>query len=94
MSNGSGERYGAVRRVPLRHWDAAVAIALAAAVAFGAIDQSLGALGSPFLTAVSGMSALWLLVPFLAGAWQTGPRRAGVIVAAIRRAQPPGALDP
>jgi hypothetical protein len=57
---------------------AAITAALAAAFAFGAIDQSLGTLGSPFLTEVSKMSAPWLLVPFLAGAWQAGQRRAAL----------------
>lgn len=59
------------RRAP-----AAVITALTAAFAFGAADQYLGALSSPAPTEVSGMSAAWLLVPFLAGAWQAGPRRA------------------
>ena len=53
-------------------------IVLAAAFAFGAIDQYLGALHSLFLTEVSGMSAPWLLVPFLAGAAQPGQRRAAL----------------
>ncbi len=43
---------------------------LAAAVAFGAVDQYLGSLFSNFATAVSGMSAPWLLLPFAAGAAQ------------------------
>jgi hypothetical protein len=53
-------------------------IVLAAAVAFGAVDQYAGAQRSSFLTAVSGMSAPWLLVPFLAGMVQAGPRRAAL----------------
>lgn len=55
-----------------------VIIALMAAFAFGAIDQYLGAVSSPALTEVSGMSATWLLVPFLAGAWQAGELRAAL----------------
>jgi hypothetical protein len=58
----------------------AVIIALTAAFAFGAIDQYLGAGASSFAIQVSGgMSALWLLVPFLAGAWQAGQRRAALV---------------
>lgn len=56
-----------------------VVVALAVAFAFGAVDQYLGALHFPFLTEVSGMSAPWLLVPFLAGAFQAGVRRAAVV---------------
>jgi hypothetical protein len=63
---------------PSRRGAAVVATALAAAFAFGAIDQSLGAVGSPFLTEISKMSAPWLLVPFLAGAWQASQRRAAL----------------
>lgn len=55
-----------------------VIAALTAAFAFGAADQYLGALSSPALTAVSGMSATWLLVPFLAGAWQVSRLRAAL----------------
>jgi hypothetical protein len=43
---------------------------LIGAAAFGAIDQYLGAQYSPFLIEVSGLSAPWLLLPFLAGASQ------------------------
>jgi Family of unknown function (DUF6518) len=43
---------------------------LAAAFAFGALDQYIGSLFSNFATAVSGMSAPWLLLPFAAGAAQ------------------------
>ena len=53
----------AVRRAPARsHSWAAVVFALTAAIAFGAIDQYIGALRSSFLTEVSGMSAPWLLL--------------------------------
>jgi hypothetical protein len=64
---------------PRRNGAAAVIIAVTAACAFGAIDQYVGSLGSSFLTDVSGMSAPWLLVPFLAGAWQAGQRRAALV---------------
>ena len=57
----------------------AVIIALIAAAVFGAVDQYLGTLRSAFLTEVSGMSAPWLLVPFLAGAAQPGQRRAALV---------------
>lgn len=51
---------------------------LAAAFAFGALDQYIGSLFSNFATAVSGMSAPWLLLPFAAGAAQaTRPAAAG-----------------
>jgi hypothetical protein len=66
-------------RFPLRsNGTAALIIALTAACAFGAIDQYLGGLRSSFLTDASGMSAPWLLVPFLAGAWQPSQRRAAL----------------
>jgi hypothetical protein len=52
-----------------------VTILIGAAV-FGAIDQYLGAQYSPFLIEVSGLSAPWLLVPFLAGASQPAARQA------------------
>jgi hypothetical protein len=69
-----------MRRLPTdRHGTAAIVIALTAAFAFGAIDQYLGARHSSFLTEVSGMSAPWLLVPFLAGAWQASRRRAALV---------------
>src|SRR5215472_7636004 len=64
---------------PRRRGVVAVTVALAAAFAFGAIDQYLGASANSFMVQVSGgMSALWLLVPFLAGAWQAGQRRAAL----------------
>ncbi len=49
--------------------------------AFGAADQYLGSLRplvalGPWTTAVSGMSAPWLVLPFLAGCSQVLPRRA------------------
>lgn len=78
MSDKAGQR-DAVRRLSAAHGAAAVIIALMAAVAFGAIDQYLGALSSSSLAEVGGMSAPWLLVPFLAGAWQTGQRRAALV---------------
>lgn len=51
-------------------------IALAGAVAFGALDQYIGSRYSRVGTAVSGMSAPWLLVPFTIGAFQPHWRRA------------------
>lgn len=59
---------------------APVVIALTAAVAFGAVDQYLPVAMSMssrpgaylFVVEISKMSAPWLLVPFLAGAWQGG----------------------
>lgn len=78
MNERHGHRHGVVRRVLLRS-DGKVIVALAAAFTFGAIDQYLGAVRSPFLTEVSGMSAPWLLVPFLAGASQASKRRAALV---------------
>jgi hypothetical protein len=49
---------------------------LTAAAAFGAVDQYIGSLYSQFATAVSVMSAPWLLLPFAAGAFQLSWRRA------------------
>jgi hypothetical protein len=59
-----------------RHQSAATAITLAAAFAFGALDQYIGSLYSQFGTAISGMSAPWLLLPFAIGAFQPHWRRA------------------
>ncbi len=64
-----------------------VATALTAAFAFGAIDQYVPVAVTMsshldahlFAVQVSGMSAPWLLVPFLAGAWQAGQRRAALV---------------
>ena len=50
------------------------ALILAAALAFGGLDQYIGSLYSSFATAVSGMSAPWLLLPFAAGAAQVTRR--------------------
>jgi hypothetical protein len=67
---------------------ARVVMALTAAFAFGAIDQYLQVAISissqpgayQFAVQVSnGMSAPWLLVPFLAGAWQADRLRAAVV---------------
>lgn len=67
---------------------AAVVIALTAAFGFGVIDQYLQVaipesshLGAhQFVSQIStGMSALWLLVPFLAGAGQASQRRAALV---------------
>lgn len=46
------------------------------AAAFGAADQHVRLLYSHFATAVSFMSAPWLLLPFAAGAFQGRPKRA------------------
>lgn len=78
MNERHGHRHGVARRVMLRS-DGKVIVALAAAFSFGAIDQYLGAVQSSFLTEVSVMSAPWLLVPFLAGAWQASRRRAAFL---------------
>lgn len=67
---------------------ARVVVALTAAFAFGVIDQylqvaipeSTHAGAHQFVVQLSnGMSALWLLVPFLAGAWQASQRRAALV---------------
>lgn len=85
-TDGPGQGFDA--GVPTRPIGVAPAvIALTAAVAFGAGDQYLPvamAMSShpgPYLFAVevSKMSAPWLLVPFLAGAWQAGQRRAALV---------------
>jgi Family of unknown function (DUF6518) len=71
---------GRAARGPARYRTAApVVIALAAAAAFGGVDQYLGSRYSQFLTAVSGMSAPWLLLPFIVGACQPSRRRALVL---------------
>jgi hypothetical protein len=59
----------------LGQW-ANTAVILTAAAAFGGVDQYIGSLYSPFATAVSLMSAPWLLLPFAAGAFQVTWRRA------------------
>lgn len=66
---------------------ALVVIVLVAAFAFGAIDQLIPWAISKsshvgldmFAVQVSKMSAPWLLVPFLAGAWQSGRLRAAML---------------
>src|SRR5262245_51692891 len=80
MNDTDEHSHDLVRRAPPgRNGMSAIIIALTAAFAFGAIDQYLGTLRSSFLTEVSAMSAPWLLVPFLAGAWQAGHRRAVLV---------------
>jgi hypothetical protein len=59
-----------------RHQLTVTAIPLAAAVAFGALDQYIGSLYSQLGTAINGMSAPWLLLPFAIGAFQPHWRRA------------------
>jgi hypothetical protein len=77
--HAAADRVPPYRNDPYRNHTAAIVVALTAAVAFGAIDQYLGSLNSSFLTEVSGMSAPWLLIPFLAGAWQSSARRAALV---------------
>jgi hypothetical protein len=80
MNDMAGRRHDAARGIsPAGRGVAAIIIVLAAAFAFGAIDQYLGSLRSSFLTEVSGMSAPWLLVPFLGGASQRTWRRAVLV---------------
>ena len=89
MTKADGPRQDLAAGVTARPGGVAlVVIALTAAFAFGAIDQYLQVaipesshLGAhQFLVQVSnGMSALWLLVPFLAGAWQASQRRAALV---------------
>jgi hypothetical protein len=56
-------------------------LAALCAFAFGALDQYLGSLISlgPWTASVSGLSAPWLVLPFVAGWTQTRPRRAMLI---------------
>lgn len=61
---------------PVRTRWRATALVLGAAFAFGALDQYIGSLYSQFGTAVSGMSAPWLLLPFAVGALQPSRVRA------------------
>jgi Family of unknown function (DUF6518) len=76
MSNGAVNRPDSNDlAAPVGHEMLAALIALAGAVAFGALDQSIGS-RSELGTAVSGMSALWLLMPFAIGAFQPRWRRA------------------
>jgi hypothetical protein len=78
----------AARALARRGGVAPVVIPLTAAFAFGAIDQYLQVAipisshpsAYQFVVQVSnGMSAPWLLVPFLAGAWQAGRLRAALV---------------
>ena len=88
MTRADGRSSDPAVGVPARSGGFAPAVlTLTAAVAFGAGDQYLpvaipvsshpGAYG--FAVTVSKMSAPWLLVPFLAGAWQGGQRRAALV---------------
>jgi len=59
-------------------------VAILVGAAFGAADQYLGSLRSlvtlgPWAVAVSGMSAPWLLLPFVFGCTQARPRRAMLV---------------
>jgi hypothetical protein len=85
-SNGRPQELAAA--VPARPGGVSpVIIALSAAFAFGSADQYLQVMipmsahlnANLFATQISGMSAPWLLVPFLAGAWQRSPRRAALV---------------
>jgi hypothetical protein len=72
---------------PSRRGAIPLVIALTAAAAFGAVDQYLPVAITTsshvgaylFAVQVSGMSAPWLLLPFLAGAWQGSQRRAALV---------------
>jgi len=57
------------------------ALAAFCGFAFGALDQHLGSLVAlgPWASSVSGLSAPWLVLPFLAGWTQPRPRRAMLI---------------
>ena len=58
----------------------AYVVAVVAGLVFGAVDQFLGTLHfGPWGWTVSGMSAPWLIVPFLAGMTQERRRRAMVL---------------
>lgn len=54
-------------------------MAIAAAMAFGGVDQYIGGRYSSFATTISLLSAPWLLVPFAAGASQARTRQAAVL---------------
>ena len=88
MTSTDGQSEDLAAGIPKRPGNVAPAvIALTAAAAFGAADQYLPVaipmsshLGAYlFAVAVSKMSAPWLLVAFLAGAWQTDQRRAALV---------------
>jgi hypothetical protein len=58
----------------------AVAIAIAAAAAFGGADQYLGSLSAhPWASDVSLLSAPWLVLAFVAGSTQRDPKRAALL---------------
>jgi Family of unknown function (DUF6518) len=78
MSDSAGEHHEAASVPRRRRGVAGIIVALAAAFAFGAVDQYLGSLRSAFLTEISGMSAPWLVVPFVVGAFQASRRRAAL----------------
>jgi uncharacterized membrane protein (UPF0136 family) len=53
---------------------------LVLALVFGAVDQYIGSLSAhPIGADVSGLSAPWLLLPFVVGALQRSPRRAAAL---------------
>jgi hypothetical protein len=56
------------------------AVCLALALIFGAADQYIGSLSAhPIGADVSGLSAPWLVLPFILGAAQRTPRRAALL---------------
>ena len=62
-----------------RPWALSVLLVIAASALFGAGDQYLGSLVWPLFTAVSLMSAPWLLLPFCIGCSQLTARRAALL---------------
>ncbi len=62
-----------------RPWVAPSLLVIAASAVFGAGDEYLGSLIWPLATAVSLMSAPWLLLPFCAGCSQLSTRRAALM---------------
>jgi hypothetical protein len=63
--------------VPVLSCDVRIAITLVLALLLGAADQYLGSLSAhPWGADVSGLSAPWLVLPFIAGAAQVTPRKA------------------
>jgi hypothetical protein len=81
--HGAQSAPGQLPATSRRQWVKTATI-LTAAGAFGCLDQYIGSLYSQFATAVSVMSAPWLLLPFAAGAFQAGWRRAAWLGLASR----------
>jgi Family of unknown function (DUF6518) len=87
MTSTGGESRDLAASAPPSHRAVPIVITLTAAAAFGSLDQYLP-VAIPisthlsaylFAVQVSGMSAPWLLVPFLAGAGQSSQRRAALV---------------